>query len=939
MGELMVGLRGLWKPAIAMALIGVSAVANAVTVQLVRHNQTSSSGAISTLITDGSHVQGQPATTAVFDWDGTTLSSTGLYSALSSLGSSPYGPTVLNDRITDLSINTGAGTATATAYACHEGTFLAGVGASGCGGHNLGANYFNESTTTWGPGLAFSRTIGGDDVATGTQRSISAYDFGTVSLTGTGLNTGDQVRIGNGIPVGTPGGELIIFDVVSSAVAVDDTASGRANEVINIAVLANDTLVDNITALTTASVSNGTAVLNGTPPGPKAGLSVDYRSAIGFSGNATFDYTVTDADGFPVTGSVTIAVSNQAPTAVNDTAATAVATPVVVNVLANDTLGDGPSRSVDVTSGPTNGSVTTTLPVTCTVPANCALSYTPNGGHTGPDTFTYQLTDANGDTATATVTVTTSAGLAAANDSATTEIATPVVINVLANDVGLVNPDFTVDVTTGPTKGTVTTTLPVTCTVPANCALSYTPGAGQVGNDTFVYSLTDNLAATDSATVTVFINDVPVAVDDTLPALTAIATSLAVQANDTGRNDTPIVVSIVGAPSSGTAVPDGSNPQRVTYTSAAGFVGVDSFTYRLDDDNGDTSNTATVTVNVDDQPVANNDGTMGAPLFTVAPGTTVALNVLGNDTGLSDTPLTVTIVNPAAALGSPVVTGSPGNAAAIRVNYTAGTTLGTDAFGYQIMDNSGNTATATAYVAVAAQNIPVAFDDAVSTYAIPEFAGGEEDFVFLDVLANDQGLADAPLLVTITSDPANGIIGAIQGCLQNGTFCQVSYRPNEGFSGTDSYQYMVTDGNGDSSNVATVTVTVDEVPVAVNDASSTTAGTPVTIDVLANDTGLSFPPLTVTIIGLLANGTVGTPTVQPDNTILYTPLAGSIVTTDTFDYRVIDANGNSSLATVTVTISLNQAGLPGSGSSAVGPVGIGLLMWLVGLRRRRQDVR
>ena len=84
------------------------------------------------------------------------------------------------------------------------------MGASGCGGHNLGANFANESTTTWGPGTAVSRTIGGDDVATGDQRAISAYDFDSFTFNGTTL------VIGNGIPLGSTGptfggGEQMVF--------------------------------------------------------------------------------------------------------------------------------------------------------------------------------------------------------------------------------------------------------------------------------------------------------------------------------------------------------------------------------------------------------------------------------------------------------------------------------------------------------------------------------------------------------------------------------------------------------------------------------------------------------------------------------------------------------------------------------------------------------
>jgi hypothetical protein len=201
------------KVILAFALFTVSWAANAISVQLVRHNQTSGSGAISTLINDGSQVN-NPAgpSTAVWDWDGTTLSSTGVYSAVSSIGSSSFSSSVLGDLITDLSIDTSTSTATATSYACSEGNFLATVGASGCGGYNLGTNFANESTTVWGPGLAISQTLGGDDVVTATIRDITSYDFGLVSFDGTTL------IIGNGIPLGSTGtvfggGEEMVFEV------------------------------------------------------------------------------------------------------------------------------------------------------------------------------------------------------------------------------------------------------------------------------------------------------------------------------------------------------------------------------------------------------------------------------------------------------------------------------------------------------------------------------------------------------------------------------------------------------------------------------------------------------------------------------------------------------------------------------------------------------
>ena len=200
------------KVIFGLALFAISAAANAVTVYLVAHNQTSGSGAISSLITDGSHTTGiAPASTAAWNWDGTTISSTGLYSNVSSIGSSPFSSTVLSDQIVNLSIS--GGVATAASYTCVEGTFLAVVGANGCGGYTLGANTVDDSTTVWS-GTSVSQTIGGDDVATGSPRTITAYNFSSAVFDGTTL------LVGTGIAVGSDGGEAMTFSTINPAVPV-----------------------------------------------------------------------------------------------------------------------------------------------------------------------------------------------------------------------------------------------------------------------------------------------------------------------------------------------------------------------------------------------------------------------------------------------------------------------------------------------------------------------------------------------------------------------------------------------------------------------------------------------------------------------------------------------------------------------------------------------
>ncbi len=66
------------------------------------------------------------------------------------------------------------------------------------------------------------------------------------------------------------------------------------------------------------------------------------------------------------------------------------------------------------------------------------------------------------------------------------------------------------------------------------------------------------------------------------------------------------------------------------------------------------------------------------------------------------------------------------------------------------------------------------------------------------------------------SGPSDGLF-TLNG---DGTF---SYTPNPGFLGTDSFTYCATDGT-DTSVPATVTIHVNSIPVASDDAFTTPAG-------------------------------------------------------------------------------------------------------------------
>jgi hypothetical protein len=183
-----------------------------------------------------------------------------------------------------------------------------------------------------------------------------------------------------------------------------------------------------------------------------------------------------------------------APTAVADSATTDANTAVVVQVLANDS---GTGLVVASVTAPADG--------TARVSNNSgAVTYTPNAGFSGTDSFRYTLRDSEDRTASATVTITVRAPdtpIDAVDDDATTTEGTAVTINPLANDKG-----------TGLAIASVTTPANGTASIANNSTrIVYTPKAGFSGTDSFRYTLRDSSDRTDPATVSVTVraNDTP----------------------------------------------------------------------------------------------------------------------------------------------------------------------------------------------------------------------------------------------------------------------------------------------------------------------------------------------------------------------------------------------------------------------------------------------
>ncbi|MFM5952030.1 MAG: Ig-like domain-containing protein, partial [Micrococcales bacterium] len=146
--------------------------------------------------------------------------------------------------------------------------------------------------------------------------------------------------------------------------------------------------------------------------------------------------------------------------------------------------------------------------------------------------------------------------------------------------------------------------------------------------------------------------------------------------------------------------------------------------------------------------------------------------------------------------------------------------------------------------------------------------------VDVDVLNNDTATNATVKVgsVTITQQPAHGTVSvdALTG--------KVTYTPNNGYTGTDTFKYSIeTNEDASVTDEATVTITIAAPavqPVATDDADTTPVDTPVEVNVLSNDTPGSNP-LDPTSVSITAQPSHGTVSVDPvTGKITYTPNSG-----------------------------------------------------------------
>jgi len=611
-----------------------------------------------------------------------------------------------------------------------------------------------------------------------------------------------------------------------------------------------------------------------------------YIPIANFNGEDAFSYQVANELGMTDTAvvEITILAVNDAPIALDNTySITNNGTLVVLSpgLLINDSDIDLDDLTVDTTpvSEPTRGQLT--------LFDNGSFEYQGEQNMQGQDSFQYRVVDAQGAQAIANVTIVssnTNVAPVTKNDSySLSEDETLVVTaanGVLSNDTDPNNDSFSVDETfmVAPTHGQLL--------LATDGSFSYVPDANFNGVDQFQYQAIDSLGATSTATVTLVINsepDNPVAQNDAyqfsknkLFEVTVqnglLINDFNIEAGDLSVNTTAINTTQNGEL---TLNADGS----FTYQPDLGFIGVDSFTYSISNEQGLTA-TAQVTLSesgVNTFPEANDDQyTLDEDSFASL------LDVLANDTDADGDTISISNIENTAGEAT-IVAGKiqftpPANfSGEIVLTYTI-----TD--GYSTGNEGINDRTASVTITVTPVN------DAPTANADSATMNEDAPALLVNVLANDSDI-DGNTLVITAATADRGSASVVDNKIQ--------YTPAPNTNGTAIINYTISDGNGGTAttNLTITIIPVNDAPIANADSATIDEdAAPILINVLANDSDVDGDSLTISA----ASANIGSVSVV-GNQIHYTPAADDNGLA-TVTYTVSDNNGGTSTATLTITI-------------------------------------
>ncbi|HHF2875272.1 TPA: tandem-95 repeat protein [Vibrio diabolicus] len=601
-----------------------------------------------------------------------------------------------------------------------------------------------------------------------------------------------------------PSGESVSQTVNFTVAPVADIESDRATVVEDtptiINVLGNDTFEgdDKVVSLDTNNgPANGTVSVN--PDG-----SVTYTPNDNFHGADSFTYIVTSGG---VSESTTVNVDvtpvNDAPVAKDDTAVTDEDTPVMIDVLPNDTDVDGDKLSIQSASVPeAQGKVEI---------VEGKLVFTPAENFNGDAEITYIITDGQlTDEAKVTVTVNP------VNDAPTIKVDAVESITEDAVGTDTVVATLTVRDTDTP-EDQLTVSLENNSNgyfVLVGDKVKLTQaGVDAVNNDelnlkdlTISASVSDgaNPTANDSDSLVVNrVNDAPT-IDNVIAdqVLAEDFDAYTIDLNEVFKDsDSSLEFSVSGNNSIQISIVNGV----ATITPTADWNGKETITFTAKDPSGES---VSQTVNFTVAPVAD----IVADKATVVEDTATIIKVLDNDTFEGDDKVVSLDTSKGPANGA-VSVNPDGTVTYIPDdNY-----VGKDTFTYVVTSGGVSESTTVEVNVTPVNDAPVAKDDIATTQ--------EDTAVTIDVLPNDNDVDGDKLSIESASVPKEqGTVEVVDG--------KLVFTPAENFNGDAEITYIVTDGQlTDEAKVVVSVNPVNDAPTIKVDAVES-----ITEDAVSTDT-------------------------------------------------------------------------------------------------------
>ena len=383
-------------------------------------------------------------------------------------------------------------------------------------------------------------------------------------------------------------------------------------------------------------------------------------------------------------------------------------------------------------------------------------------------TFTWTIGSGVGCETTDNVEITVNNKPIAINDEATTGLNKPVQISIHDNDTdadgnNTINKSSLV-IKTQPINGLLKID-------PISYKVTYTPDSDFEGEVKFTYSVRDNSnAESNDATVTIAVNIRPTGIGDFASTFSNIPVTVNVNNNDPSKSFGTVIPRIDGNDGKIYVNPD----QTITYDPNEDYHGKDFFSYVLRNNEGLESDP--IQVKVDVRPIGINDEVISEV------NTLINIAVKSND----PSKIGSSIINVTASTNgkTEIINGQ-------TINYTPNTDYyGEDTFTYVLKNTDG------------LESNPISVRISLKPQGSNDEAILTEGNTSLLISVKDNDLSTNGTDVIISTVPANGKI-----LLDSDN--AITYTPNAGFKGDDSFTYTLRNTEGLTSDPITVVIKFD----------------------------------------------------------------------------------------------------------------------------------